>query len=130
MCRGSNYRQPRGKKAFDALGILSGFLGTLIQVGWEPYRELLCQHRLCNTHHLRQLACLFEEMRLAWAMHLIDLLVDVCHEVTAAGGPPSRERIAHVRALHDEIFSEGEAANPRSPPSGARGRTAPGNKLA
>ena len=102
----------------------------MIQVGWKPYRELLCQHGLCNAHHLRQLTCLFEEMRPAWAKRLIDLQVDVCHEVTAAGGPLSRERIAHLRARHDEIVSEGKAANPRSPPSGARGRTAPGNKLA
>lgn len=50
--------------------------------------------------------------------------------LTWIGCHPNLERIAHVRALHDEILSVGEAANPRSPPAGARGRTAPGNKLA
>lgn len=113
----------RGKKAFDAFGILAGFLGTLIHDGWKPYRELLCSHGLCNAHHLRELTYLFEEMHQAWAKRLIDLLLEVGHEVTAAGAPLSRERIAHVRALYDEMLTEGEAANPRSPPSGARGRT-------
>ncbi|MHB9102487.1 MAG: IS66 family transposase, partial [Sulfuricella sp.] len=59
----------------------------------------------------------------AWAKRLIDLLVEVCHEVTAAGEPLRPERIAHIRALYAEILAEGEAANPRAPPSGARGRT-------
>jgi transposase len=113
----------RGKKAFDAFGILRGFLGTLIHDGWKPYRELLCKHGLCNAHHLRELTYLFEEMSQAWAKRLIDLLVEVCHEVTAAGEPLHPERIAHIRALYDEILREGEAANPRAPPSGRRGAT-------
>lgn len=113
----------RGKKAFDAFGILAGFLGTLIHDGWKPYRELSCKHGLCNAHHLRELTYLFEEMSQAWAKRLIDLLVEVCHEVTAAGEPLRPERIAHIRALYAEIISEGEAANPRAPLSGARGRT-------
>ncbi|MBK8579107.1 MAG: hypothetical protein IPN78_13065 [Candidatus Accumulibacter sp.] len=50
--------------------------------------------------------------------------------LTSIGCNPNLERIAHVRALQDEILSKGEAANPRSPPSGARGRTEPGNKPA
>ena len=113
----------RGKKAFEAFGILTGFLGTLIHDGWKPYRELLCKHGLCNAHHLRELTYLFEEMGQAWAKRLIDLLVGACHEVTAAGGPLRPERIAHIRALYDEILREGEAANPRAPPSGRRGST-------
>lgn len=113
----------RGKKAFDAFGILAGFLGTLIHDGWKPYRELSCQHGLCNAHHLRELTYLSEEMGQAWAKRLIDLLVEVCHEVTAAGEPLRPERIAHIRALYAEIVSEGEAANPRAPPSGAHART-------
>ena len=50
----------RGKVAFDDLGILSGFLGTLIHDGWKPYRKLLCEHGLCNAHHVRELIYVFE----------------------------------------------------------------------
>lgn len=113
----------RGKKAFDAFGILSGFLGTLVHDGWKPYRDLPCTHSLCNAHHLRELTYVFEEMGQAWAKRLHDLLLEICHEVTAAGGPLSRERITHIRNLYTEILAEGDAANPRAPPSGKRGRT-------
>jgi len=44
-------------------------------------------------------------------------------EVAAAGGPLATERIAYFRSLYWEIIAEGEAANPRAPPSGKRGRT-------
>jgi transposase len=113
----------RGKKAFDAFGLLTSFVGTLIHDGWKPYRDLVCKHALCNAHHLRELTYVFEEMGQAWANHLIEMLVDACHEVTAAGGPLTADRIAHFRSLYLEILAAGEAANPRAPPSGKRGRT-------
>src|ERR671915_1658390 len=113
----------RGKKAFDAFGLLRSFVGTLIHDGWKPYRDLVCKHALCNAHHLRELTYVFEEMGQAWANPLIEMLVDACHEVTAAGGPLTADRIAHFRSLYLEIIAAGEAANPRAPPSGKRGRT-------
>ena len=87
----------RGKEAFDALGILSDFLGTLIHDGWKPYRDLLCQHGLCNAHHLRELIYLFEELEQVWAGRMIELLVAACHEVNEAGGALSVERVADFR---------------------------------
>lgn len=113
----------RGKRAFDAFGLLSAFAGTLIHDGWKPYRELACQHGLCNAHHLRELTYVFEQMEQAWAKGLIDLLVAACHEVGAVGAPLPSDRIAHYRAAYDQILTLGEAANPRAPPSGQRGRT-------
>ena len=113
----------RGKKAFDAFGLLTAFVGTLIHDGWKPYRALVCQHALCNAHHLRELTYLFEEMGQAWANRLIEMLVAACQEVTAAGGPLAADRIAHFRSLYLEIIAAGEAANPRAPPSGKRSRT-------
>lgn len=113
----------RGKKALEAFGLLTSFIGTLIHDGWKPYRDLVCQHALCNAHHLRELTYLFEEMGQSWAKRLIGMLVDACHEVTAAGGPLAADRIAHFRSRYWEIIAEGEAANPRAPPSGKRGRT-------
>jgi transposase len=113
----------RGKKAFDAFGLLTSFIGTLIHDGWKPYRDLACTHALCNAHHLRELTYLFEEMGQAWAKRLIEMLVAACHEVSATGGPLSADRIAHFRALYGEVIAAGEAANPRAPPSGKRGRT-------
>lgn len=113
----------RGRQAFDAFGILPAFAGTLIHDGWKPYRDLACTHGLCNAHHLRELTYVFEEMGQAWAKRLIDLLVEACHEVAAAGGPLPLNRLTHYRSAHARILAEGEAANPRAPPSGKRGRT-------
>jgi transposase len=113
----------RGRKAFEAFGLLTSFIGTLIHDGWKPYRDLVCQHALCNAHHLRELTYVFEEMGQTWANRLIEMLVAACHEVTAAGSPLAIDRIAHFRSLYWEIIAEGEAANPRAPPSGKRGRT-------
>ena len=113
----------RGKQAFDAFGLLAAFAGTLIHDGWKPYRELACQHGLCNAHHLRELTYVFEQLGQVWAKCLIDLLVAGCHEVAAAGAPLPAERIAYYRAAYDRILTTGAAVNPRAPPSGKRGRT-------
>ena len=113
----------RGKKAFDAFGILAEFTGTLVHDGWKSYRDLACVHALCNTHHVRELTYLFEEMGQAWAKCLIDLLVAACHEVHVAGGPLTGDRIAHYRSAYARVLAEGAAANPRAPPSGKRGKT-------
>lgn len=113
----------RGSAAFDAFGLLGAFIGTLVHDGWKPYRDLACVHALCNAHHLRELTYLFEEMQQAWAKQLIDMLVAACHEVAEAGGSLTTERIAYFRALYWESITAGEAANPRAPSSGKRGRT-------
>lgn len=113
----------RGRKAFDAFGILTAFTGTLIHDGWKPYRDLDCLHGLCNAHHLRELTYVFEEMGQAWAKQLIDLLLEAHREVATSGGPLAPLRITHYRSAHARILAQGEAANPRAPPSGKRGRT-------
>ena len=44
--------------------------------GWRSYWQLLCQHALCNVHHLRELTFLYEEQRQAWAGEMKELLLD------------------------------------------------------
>ena len=115
--------EKRGRQAFDALAILPGFLGTLIHDGWKPYRELPCQHGLCNAHHLRELTYVFEELKEAWAGRMIELLVAACHEVHQVGAPLPAVRVADFRSRYVEILAEGEALNPPVQKSGKRGRT-------
>jgi transposase len=112
----------RGKKAFDAFGLLKAFVGTLVHDGWKPYRELACHRALCNAHHLRELTYVFEEMGQFWANRLIEMLLAACQEVARVGSPLPPDRIAHFRSLYLEIIAEGEAAHPCAPPSGKRGR--------
>lgn len=113
----------RGKKAFDALGILIAFSGTLVHDGWKPYRDLACKHALCNAHHLRELTYVFEEMQQVWAKRMLELLVAACHEVAANGSPLTPPRSTYYLRAYNRILTAGEAANPRAPPSGRRGRT-------
>ncbi len=113
----------RGRQAFDALGILPGFLGTLIHDGWRPYRELACQHGLCNAHHLRELTYVFEELEQPWAGRMINLLVAACDQVNALAGPMPTAQLANFRLRYQEILAEGDVLNPLVPKSGKRGRT-------
>jgi transposase len=95
----------RGKQAFDELGILAAFLGTLIHDGWKPYRDLLYKHGLCNAHHLRELTYLFEDLGQAWAGRMIDLLLSACHEVGEAGAPLSEPRRVFFLLRETLIYS-------------------------
>lgn len=113
----------RGRQAFDALGILPGFLGTLIHDGWRPYRDLACQHGLCNAHHLRELTYVFEELGQPWAGRMINLLVAACDQANALAGPMPTVQLANFRLRYQEILAEGDALNPIVPKSGKRGRT-------
>ena len=113
----------RGRQAIDAFGILTEFVGTLVHDGWKTYRDLACTHALCNAHHLRELTFVFEEMGQAWANRLIDVLISILEEVKIIGGPLPTDRMAHYRSLYAEILAEGDAVNPRAPPTGKRGKT-------
>src|SRR5229473_5684003 len=66
----------RGKEALDAIGILEGFEGVSVHDGWRSYWQFLCQHALCNVHHLRDLTFLYEEQLQAWAGKMKELLLD------------------------------------------------------
>ena len=114
----------RGKEAFDALGLLALFTGTLIHDGWAPYRLLeKCKHGLCNAHHLRELTYVHEQFGQGWAKKMIDLLVAASREVALVTGPLERKRQAHYLRAYRAILVEGKALNPPQPPSGRRGRT-------
>jgi transposase len=114
----------RGKEAFAAFGILTEFTGTLVHDGWAPYRDLSCEHALCNAHHLRELTFVHEVCGQPWAKELIDCLTDANRQVLATSGQGlPQQDIEVIRRHYEAILSEGEAANPPAPPSGKRGRT-------
>lgn len=109
----------RGTLAFEALGILPQFRGTLIHDGWVPYRTLECAHGLCNAHHLRELTYVHEELKQPWALDMIELLT----HANGLAQPVQRHRQEHLRYVYEEILTQAELVNPRAPPTGKRGRT-------
>ena len=108
----------RGQAAFDDLGILPNFQGTLIHDGWRPYKALNCQHGLCNAHHLRELTYLFEEHEYEWAGKMIALLTYASYQPKAC----NEARLGHMRYAYDLILDEGLMLYPRVEPQGTRRR--------
>jgi transposase len=67
----------RGKIAMDQMGVLPQFTGTAIHDSYASYFEYECLHGLCNSHHLRELIFLNEEMAQRWAKKMIELLLKI-----------------------------------------------------
>ena len=121
----------RGTEAFDALALLQQFEGVLVHDGWIPYKALLCQHALCNAHHLRELTYLLEEQGQGWAGDMIELLTYASHQDNvncADGQSPNYEAqkyqatVRNLRNLYDAILAQAQAENPTMPSTGKRGR--------
>ena len=120
----------RASVAFEALGVLPGFKGTLVHDGLAGYRRLDCLHSLCNAHHLRELTFVHEQERAfdPWAQEMIDLLLLAHGEMQHnAGQPLSPDRQAWFHSRWDALLDTGERFNPlqnkpKGAPDGRRGR--------
>jgi len=118
----------RGKEALDAIGILADFQGVSVHDGWRSYWQFLCQHALCNVHHLRDLTFLHEEQQQDWAGQMKTLLLDIKTAVDQARalGLTSLHplEVADWKAQYVALLAEGYQANPPDPPPevGRRGR--------
>jgi transposase len=110
----------RGKEALDAIGILADFVGVSVHDGWRSYWQFLCQHALCNVHHLRDLTFLYEVQLQAWAGKMKELLLDskAAVEQARAEGRSSLHplEVADWKAQYRALLEEGYQANPPDPP--------------
>jgi transposase len=110
----------RGKEALDAIGILADFHGVSVHDGWRSYWQFLCQHALCNVHHLRDLTFLYEEQLQAWAGKMKELLLDIkaAVEQARAEGRSSLHplEVADWKARYSALLAEGYQTNPPDPP--------------
>ncbi len=119
----------RGKEALDAIGILADFQGVSVHDGWRSYRQFLCQHALCNVHHLRELLFLHEEQQQPWAGEMKELLLDIKAAVAQAR-MEERPRlhpleVADWKAHYRALLAQGYQANPPPDPpteAGKKGR--------
>ena len=116
----------RGRAAFEAIGLLIGFLGRRVHDAWGPYLNLPGLYALCNAHLLRELIGLEENTGQAWVPKLIRLLLSMQAAVAdaqAAGQtalPP--KQLAGYKAAYTRFIQEGLRANPPPKPTGKRGR--------
>lgn len=127
----------RGRKAIASFGFLLMFKGTLIHDCLSSYFDLSCAHGLCNSHILRELTFVHEELRQPWAGELSGLLLDMKQ---AAAEHKDRKKaltpaeLSYWRRRYRALLRKGRLANPQNaPPPGMkkRGRkkqTKPQNK--
>ena len=69
--------EKRGKEAMDQMGILADYKGTVMHDYWKSYLDYLCNHSLCNTHHLRDLTFCHEQEKSQWAANMKALLLQM-----------------------------------------------------
>ena len=110
----------RGKAALDAIGILAALHGVSVHDGWQSYWRFLCQHALCNVHHLRELTFLEEEQGQVWAAEMKELLLAMKAAVAQARAEARSclhpLEVADWKARYGARLSEGYQANPPDPP--------------
>jgi transposase len=122
-----DWHHKRGKAGMDKAGILPHFSGIAVHDGWDSYRHYACSHALCNAHHLRELAALYEQGGQEWATSLRSLLVQIKKAVERAkeqnGSCLHPLREAQLEGRYRKLLKEGFAVNPPPEPiPGKRGR--------
>lgn len=115
----------RGREAIDEFAFIPRFAGILSHDGWTPYRAYaMCQHALCNAHHVRELRAIAELGKETWPQQMINMLYQASDEVNAAVERLlSQERIDALRTEYRNLLTAGELLNPPVLPSVQRGRT-------
>ncbi len=99
----------RGKAAFEAIGILNQYKGTLVRDGWFSYKWYQqCKHSLCNAHLLRDLTYIgeAEPPHEGWTTELAKLLIEIKNKVEAANAASQTEL---ENQLQKDFFSRYDA---------------------
>lgn len=115
----------RGREAFEAIGLLVGFLGRRVHDSWAPYLSLPGLYALCNAHLLRELIGRSEDTQQAWLQALIRLLLNMQTAVVSAKAAgqtelPAKQCVGY-EAAYTRLLNDGRRANPPSPPTGKVG---------
>ena len=113
----------RGKTAFDAIGILNQFKGTLVRDGWFSYKQYQqCRHSLCNAHLLRNLVYVgeAEPAHRTWTEALAKLLIEIKDAVETARNDSQAGLDGNLQSdfldRYDRITAQAEDAVRGSPP--------------
>jgi transposase len=106
----------RGHLAMDEMGVLLNFKGNALHDGWKSYLAYLCQHFLCNAHHLRELRFILERYGQPWAYQmslLLSTILDLVDGAKAKGRTALRpHQLKLLTARYAAILDQGFAANP------------------
>jgi transposase len=121
----------RGKAAFDAIGILNQYKGTLVRDGWFSYKWYQqCRHSLCNAHLLRDLTYIgeAEPRHEKWTTALAKLLIEIKEAVEAAREHSQAELDSQLQTdflnRYDSLIADAERAIRGSPEQKINGLSA------
>jgi transposase len=121
----------RGQAAFNTIGILNQFKGTLVRDGWLSYKWYgQCRHSLCNAHLLRDLTYIgeAEPPHKWWTTALAKLLIEIKEAVEAARNSLQPEldsdRGKDFLNRYDALLAQAEEAVRGSPEQKCTGLTA------
>jgi transposase len=110
----------RGHEALDAIGILADFHGVSVHDGWQSYWRYVCQHGLCNGHHLRELIFLHEVLQQVWAGQMKELLLDMKAAVDQARAEGRKAlhslEVQDWKTRYAALLEEGYLSNPPDAP--------------
>lgn len=118
----------RGRDAIDALNIIPRYEGVLVHDRWASYFAYdNCEHALCGSHLLRELAFIEAAHGHAWAKRMGNLLLTACrrvreHKNKALSDPDYKA----VRTRYRTILTQAKRELPTPPVrlTGQRGRLA------
>jgi transposase len=112
----------RGIEAFDDIGVLGAYPGTIVHDGWAPY-EILdgATHAQCGAHLVRHLRAVGESPEFAgWCAEMIAVLLaaKAASETAAAAGRPAvaRRAAATLRSRYHNALDDAFALLPNGPP--------------
>jgi len=122
------YHPKRGTEAIDAMGILPFYKGASIHDRWSSYDKYDCIHGLCNSHLLRDLKFMHEEMNRAWAEEL-KLLLQHANEKKQKGSLTKHFR-TRIKNQMQSIVTKALGKEPKAEwVPGKRGRKAKGKAI-
>ena len=115
----------RGSAALEDFGILKDFSGRLVHDCMQSYFLLPCTHSLCNSHLLRELTFLHEELAEQWAADMKALLLEMF--VQRGRWSSSQivsipEQITAFHARYQILLTQGYLEQPPPVRTGKRGR--------
>ena len=92
----------RGNQAIEEINILPQFKGISIHDRWASYDKYSCVHALCNSHLLRDLKFVYEDMNRKWAGEMIEVMIRG-HELKKEG-VVAKNKITRIENKMDDII--------------------------
>jgi len=107
----------RGKEAMDDHNIIPRYGGVIVHDCWSSYFKYeSCEHGLCGSHLVRELAFIVESNDYVWARRMKKLLLMACKSVSRREQKKlSVSQYARIQALYQKILIEGQQEMPKQP---------------